>query len=664
MDVFLIALFTQTNEVLASGIVIVAASILLYNLTRNLDNRVARTSSVVLACVTVTYICDVFIALGPGLGAYISTLRLQWVGIAFMPAALFHLSDALLATTGLPSRGRRRRLIRALYGFSAGFLVLAAFSNTLVNPVVLPPNLIDGRMAAGLRGSTLFPVFVFYTVFISSFALYNVNRARLRCLTRSTRRRMGYLQIAFLTPVIGIFPFSTLLGAGEEFSLLGLAVVNLTNIIVILMLLFLAYPLSFFGSRIPDRAVKIELLRFILRGPATGILALVTIVFTSNAARILSLPGEDFTPFAVVAVVLLWQWSVHLMLPRLEQWLVYNGEEYPQIARLQMLTERLLTRSDLQQLLDVTLGAVCDDLRVNTAFVTTFQNEEGRAEVIAAVGPARPDTQLFIDEADLLASNWPAQPTESGWRVSSWHGYWIVPLYTARHQTDSNRLLGIMGIQARAAEIDLSPDEQERLQRFAARAAQTLDDILLQAEIYAALEGLLPQFSVTRSVAAEIEFKPGHAAPPPQVTSDNGLLIDKVQFKEQVKAALKHYWGGSGLTGSRLLELRLVRDAMAANENNAARALRAVLKSAIEQQKPSDGERKVYSSEWTIYNILEMRFIEREKVRDVALKLALSEPTFFRRQDEAINAVAETLLEMERSASQTASTRTPLTPVP
>ena len=52
------------------------------------------------------------------------------------------------------------------------------------------------------------------------------------------------------------------------------------------MLLFLAYPLSFFGSRIPDRVVKTELLRFVLRGPATGLLALVTIVFITPTSRI------------------------------------------------------------------------------------------------------------------------------------------------------------------------------------------------------------------------------------------------------------------------------------------------------------------------------------------------------------------------------------------
>ena len=80
--------------------------------------------------------------------------------------------------------------------------------------------------------------------------------------------------------------------------------------------------------------VKTELLRFVLRGPATGLLALVTIIFITPTSRILGLPGQSFMPFAVVAVVLLWQWMVALALPYLERRLVYSGEEADQLEKL------------------------------------------------------------------------------------------------------------------------------------------------------------------------------------------------------------------------------------------------------------------------------------------------------------------------------------------
>ncbi len=102
------------NETLAAAIAIVAVSLLLYTLTRNVHDRVARASAVVLAAVTVTYVFDVLLSLSPADSAVIPLLRAQWLGIALAPAALVHLSDALLETTGLPSRGRRRRAFRLM----------------------------------------------------------------------------------------------------------------------------------------------------------------------------------------------------------------------------------------------------------------------------------------------------------------------------------------------------------------------------------------------------------------------------------------------------------------------------------------------------------------------------------------------------------------------
>src|SRR5690606_24494637 len=127
-----------------------------------------------------------------------------------------------------------------------------------------------------------------------------------------------YLQVAMLTPAFGVFPYSVLLGPGQEFTLLAQVLVSISNVVVIFMLLFLAYPLSFFGSAVPDRVVKTELLRFILRGPATAVLALIVIVYTFPATRVLGLPGQVFMPFAVVGVVLMWQWLIALSLPLLE----------------------------------------------------------------------------------------------------------------------------------------------------------------------------------------------------------------------------------------------------------------------------------------------------------------------------------------------------------
>jgi hypothetical protein len=432
-----------------------------------------------------------------------------------------------------------------------------------------------------------------------------------------------------------------LLGTGQEYSLAGLLLVNLANMVVILMLLFLAYPLSFFGSRVPDRVVKTELLRFFLRGPATGLLALVTILYSAPAANILGLPGLSFMPFAVVAVVLLWQWIVYIALPYLEKRLVYSGEDYDRLEKLQNLSERLLTRGDLIQLQEAILAATCDYLRVNTAFVVAFN--DGEPELISAIGSIRPSLELLKNEAEMLYKLLDYSPNDD-LTLHKWQSYWIIPLFSIRNA--EHHLLGFMAIQARAAEIDLTADEDQMLHSFVRRAEQTLDDMTLQADIIAALEGLLPQINITARSRSDLDYQRGRPGLPAPIMSPS-TIMDVEQFKEQVWAALKHYYGGPGMSNSRLLELDIVNQSLPENDGNPVKALRAVLAKAIEAQRPN-GERKMLSPEWTLYNILDMRFIKGAKVKEVVTRLAMSEPDFYRKQSYAVTAVANTLREWEQ----------------
>lgn len=640
MDEILSALLNSLNETLTTAIVVLTASMFLYNLTRNLHNRVARTSGIVLLCVTIVSLCDVLISLRPTNQTLDIIARLQWIGIALIPAATFHLSDALLATTGLPSRGRRRRVTRLLYFNGILFIVAALFTNILIQPFTRNNQLVN------ITSSFLFAVYCIYFVAAIGVAFINVQRARQRCLTRDTRRRMGYLQFAMLTPVMGIFPYSVLLGLSETGSVGMLILINIANAILILMLLFLSYPLSFFGSQQPDRVVKTDLLRFMVRGPATGLLALAVIIFITPATRVLGLPGESFRSFAVVVTILFWQWLAALALPWLEKRLIYSGEDDDQLAKLQTLSDRLLTHTDLEQLLDAILASTCDYLQVNSAFVVSLTDTA--PELVAAVGPTHPNASWLEEEATPLRLLLGLVDKENPHPLHKWHSYWITPLYSKRI-TDSfgaPLLIGFMGIQARAPEINLTADERPVFETQIRRASGTLDDMTLQSEISASLEGLLPQISITRTRAAEVEYRAGRNGQMPPLDDSP----DREQFVEQVKAALRHYWGGPGLTSSRLLDLNIVRKATPHNGDNPTRALRTIIQKAIEAQRPS-GDQKLLSPEWMVYNILELRFIERHKVRDVANRLALSEPDLYRKQKIAIEAVADALLEMEQEAS-------------
>ena len=125
----------------------------------------------------------------------------------------------------------------------------------------------------------------------------------------------------------------------------------------------------------------------------------------------------------------------------------------------------------------------------------------------------------------------------------------------------------------------------------------------------------------------------------------NDPLPEEADLANWVRDALTHYWGGPKFTNNPLIQLQVVRELAEQEDGNLANALRMLLRRAVDQVKPR-GDRK-FTTEWILYNILEMKFIEGRKVRDVAARLAMSEADLYRKQRVAIEAVAKAILEME-----------------
>jgi hypothetical protein len=98
------------------------------------------------------------------------------------------------------------------------------------------------------------------------------------------------------------------------------------------------------------------------------------------------------------------------------------------------------------------------------------------------------------------------------------------------------------------------------------------------------------------------------------------------------------------------MRLAVVQKTLAEHDGNAVATLRSVLAQAIALQKP-EGERNLTTAEWILYNILEMKFVQGKKVRDVARRLAMSESDLYRKQRVAIENVARTIATMEESVS-------------
>src|SRR5512145_781544 len=133
----LLAGLENLNNILTAGIAITAFSLFLYALSFNLRDRVARSFAIILLCVVVVFTTEALQnRTVPNWGIEL-LLRLQWVGIIFLPPSYLHLSDALLVTAGRPSRGRRRMAVRLVYVVSLIFLMLLV-TGMIVGPLV--PN--------------------------------------------------------------------------------------------------------------------------------------------------------------------------------------------------------------------------------------------------------------------------------------------------------------------------------------------------------------------------------------------------------------------------------------------------------------------------------------------------------------------------------------------
>jgi len=629
MSELLTTVLVTLNQLLTAGIAITAFALLLYALTFNLRDRVARSFALILTCVVIVFVGDAIGSTAATAGDLEFWLRLQWIGIAFLPAAYLHFSDALLATTGRPSRGRRRMLVRLSYGLSFAFLATLPFG-LLVGPLVQ-----DVQPAPHLERTWLTWVFTIYFAIDIAFAWVNFLRAYQRTVASASRRRMSYLLIGGFAPALGSFPY-LLFGSGmaARTPLLFWMAATVSNLAVSALLILMAYAVAFFGVPWPDRVVKRRLFKWLMRGPVTAstVLAATTLVRRAGESA-----GQSYTaavPIIMVALVLILEYLITLAAPVWERWLFHGGDR-ESISLLQKLEERLLTSSDLRQFLESVLAAACDRLQASNAFVAALG--QNGLEMVVAIG------KNTILEKEDLSVDLLEEVTQNGSQrdLFFWGEYWLVPLYTQRD--DQTDMLGLMGVMRRPDQA-IDEEQSDALTILAGRAALALEDRRAQENLFTSVEALTPAVELIQNLRAATRYGAGGALS--EVLTQPELAAEGGAFSSWVKDALTHYWGGPKLTDSPLLRLNVVRQALREHEDNPTNALRAILRQAIERVRP-EGERR-FTAEWILYNILELKFMEGRKVREVALRLAMSEADLYRKQRVAIEAVANAILEMER----------------
>lgn len=614
------------NDILTAGIAITAFSLFLYALSFNLRHRVARSFAIILLCVVIVFTAEALAGSATTREATELLLRLEWFGILFLPPAYFHFSDALLVTSGLPSRPQQRWLVRLLYLVSAGFLLLLA-SGYLLGP------LSQGDAPAPYLQRTLWTeIFTVYYIAILILAWRNFIRAYRNTLTRFGRRRMLYLLTGAVAPALGSFPYllyGSPFAAQHPYLFWGIAVVF--NLVVGTLIVLMAYSVAFFGVSWPDRVVRSRLLKWLMRGPVTASVALAVMTIVRRIGEVFGVVYSGLVPASMVFTVLLMEHTITLVAPLWERLLFY-GKDEEALVLLRNLEDRFITQNDLRQFFESLLAAVRDHLQAPAAFLAAL--ESGELSLLVTAGALPPPREEDLNEALQVF-----QENEHDRREYLWGNYLIFPLFREAETLEGPpTLLGILGVVQKEKKA-LSPEQRQALDLLLQRGAMALYDRLLQQRVFRSLEDLRPQVDMFQRLRALGRYD-----------SRTSLLQDVLppesDLASWVKDALTHYWGGPKLTQSPLLQLQIVQQAMREHGESPANALRSVLRMALDSVRP-EGERR-FTPEWILFNILEMKFIEGRKVREVANRLAMSEADLYRKQRVAIEQIARVLLDMER----------------
>jgi hypothetical protein len=628
MHNIILGILRTINQLLTAGIAITAFSLLMYALTFNLRDRVARSFALILTCVMVVFVAEALGSVADSPSQLEFWLRMRWLGIVFLPATYLQFSDALLATTGRPSRGRRRNAVRLSY------LVSLAFLFTLPSSLLIGPLVQNIEPAPHLQRTWLTWVFTAWYAVVMVLSWLNLWRAHQRTVTSASRRRMTYLLAGALAPALGSYPY-LLFGSGlaAAYPTLFWLTVTVGNLMVSILLVLMAYAVAFFGVAWPDRVVKRRLFKWLMRGPVT---AIIVLTITTTVRRVGEIFGQTYTalvPVLMVGTILIMEHLITLVAPVWERWLFHGGDR-ADYELLQTLEERILTLGDIRQFMEAILAAICDRLQAPKAFMAVL-SAQGVEMLVTIGGENLPEKEdLSANLLQIVVQN----HIEEG--LFSWGEYWLVPIFD--QEADAAELLGLLGI-ARHGDLPLDVDQSEALSILVERAALALRDRHRQQQVVSSLEALTPQMDLIQQLRAAARYDGS------EVLSSTSETLEDRKFSLWVKEALTHYWGGPKLTQSPLMKLQVVQQAMQENEENPTNALRAILRRAIEQVRP-EGERR-FTAEWILYNILEMKFMEGHKVREIAMRLAMSEADLYRKQRVAIGAVAKSIVEMEQEAT-------------
>jgi len=411
---------------------------------------------------------------------------------------------------------------------------------------------------------------------------------------------------------------------------------------VVVMITIMVYSIAFQGLLLPDRLIKQDFIRWGLYGPFVGVTIILFLRSTPVLARGLGLPIETMLTFGVMIMTVLMPIFVSKAKPYLDA-LVYR-QDRAEIDYLRTLPRNTFTYADLRSLLENTLVVICGALRVETGFVAAPDNPD--TYTIKTLVGSRRSVKRFVAEhplAEIMPRLIATPPREPGVTppIEAFvrcDGFCMLPLHDP-----GGDFLGALGVAY--PQSALTPDSRRLIGALAHQMEMALATVQMQQRLFDTLRGMGPEMQSLQELNTRLE-----QATPASIESLESEVALLPEFPQFVKDALTHYWGGPKLSDSPLLGLRTVRRLLDDQGGSPTRALQAVLRQAIENLRP-DNQLDPSAQEWLLYNILELRFLQGKRVRDIASRLAMSESDLYRKQRIAVEEVARQLALMEESES-------------
>ncbi len=611
------------SEVLTAAVAMTAFSVLLFSLQfLRRKQKLAIALIPLLLAVTVIYSADALETMAVSDNSKLIWQQIHWTGFVFLPSISLAFAMVLLELTG-KEPNRAASVFSVVNIFLSFLFVVMLWRGKLFSGIRVISNI--GTTMVHSELTFLFWIFFAGNLF-STFWILGISYSRTR--TQTSRRRMIYLIVGLLGIIIGSFPL-LLFGSGlliSQYPIIFWMLSVIGNGIVTVMVILLGYSVATFSVSWSDRLTRLRLIEWMLRGPVTASLTLWIVTMINRSGNVLGLEISGLNTLATVVSIILLEYLVSVAMPRIERGGIVGlgKEDYTIFSEFKGM---MVFKPELETYLEALTGALCDRLQARDGFFAVA-DETGTFDPIVQTGKSS------WENLTELLDNLPDYFTKQG-DIPYWDSIGaIFPLFNHDEQLDT--FLGAVGL------ADITPEQ------ISGGYQQIIEDALEKARVVLWQRRYLTSaYQVLRAKTAQQNnngFRSGSILDQSSLLEEGGTAeLDEISI--WVKDALTHYWGGPKLSESPLLKWQIVQKTAEETSENEINSLRAVLKKAHEELRP-EGEHQT-GGEWTLYNLIDLKFFEKQKVKDIARRLSMSEADFYRKQKIAVEAMTKAIIRME-----------------